>query len=774
MPVRPLMEQHEQTAQLCDFCRNINFEALRTPLVSDIPALKQGTVDTTRHPFKVKNEQESVTKSTYLGTLGALLQRAATGNCRLCYLFGKVLAHHGAHWHLERRPERHCFASPNYHGQFWAKSSESAFVTTRLSLTTDAAIPYPVGHDAQKDGPYYVEGLYFAIQACNTDATSVRVDERFVDPRPGVDMMIYGGRRRELVLDLGWVRRWIAICQDRHGVGCEEHDVDPGHRFERVRFIDVKQRCIVTLADTCLSDHRYVALSYVWGGPQAVKLELSNIEQLAKQDALRAGALPQTLDDAILLTDSLGFQYLWVDALCIIQDDDGDKKMQIGGMSQIYGCAFLTVIAASAGSVDGGLPGLRPGTRSQEQEEIMVIAPQNEDKQSGSKIRPGLSLMTTLQPLTNRGSHLLEDAVWNSRGWTLQERVLSRRVLIFMHEQVYWICRQGIFCEESYFEHEAMPFKRFSTNAAELMLRRPARSSHEAPDDEDRRFWANYKTLVVSYSRRTFAYPGDVADGFLAILQGLSRLSGEEFTWGLPRSHFEQGLFWNTFAGVRRRESLSTLPMTSMQRRVQFPSWSWMGWLGEVTINIGDERFEPDFDAEIPEILCFEHHHHPLRLERVRRTAAAYDWLRQQDLPSWKAGHDQPVELADLTSSLPQLPDIPETLVLFFWTSSAFFTVVTNHGTPAPSLVNTSGDVVGSVKPMPPEDDHRTSEGQRLGQHEFIVIGSSRSTYPGAEPVLLVLQIEWRQGIAYRVNFGEVKERFWEAVPHTWKLIALG
>lgn len=95
---------------------------------------------------------------------------------------------------------------------------------------------------------------------------------------------------------------------------------------------------------------------------------------------------------------------------------------------------------------------------------------------------------------------------------------------------------------------------------------------------------------MATYTRRAFTCHGDVFDGFFAVIQGLSTLSGDEFTWGLPRSHFEQGLLWTSFSGVRRRMDLSTLPMTSLQVKVPFPSWSWMGWIGEAFVCIGDER----------------------------------------------------------------------------------------------------------------------------------------------------------------------------------------
>jgi hypothetical protein len=137
--------------------------------------------------------------------------------------------------------------------------------------------------------------------------------------------------------------------------------------------VDVVLMCIITLEDIDLSKHKYLALSYVWGGPPEVKLERRNKDAMARPGALAAESLPNTVSDSMLLAKSLGFRHLWIDALCILQDDNEDKQIQIDAMSQIYGFAFLTVVAASSSGVNGGLPGLRPGTRSAVQEEVVVV-----------------------------------------------------------------------------------------------------------------------------------------------------------------------------------------------------------------------------------------------------------------------------------------------------------------------------------------------------------------------------------------------------------------
>ncbi|RYP75208.1 hypothetical protein DL771_002533 [Monosporascus sp. 5C6A] len=742
---------------LCEFCSTINFEALRNPLISDLPALREGRADRSRHPFKDKGDDAH--KVTTLGRFSDVLQRSKT--CRLCQLIVNALTRQVSH-----RPGDNsvCDAETSFFGVYRDPQGKDYWIR-RLSILVDIhSDAYCIG------GPK--KSLFYAFQACNIGTASVQVDEQFADPRPGVDMMVFGGRRRPLLLDLRWVQRWMDICKTDHGIACERADIDSKHGLERIRFIDVEHMCVVTLEDVHLLGHQYIALSYVWGGPQELKLERRNKHDMAKPGALDVKTLPQTIKDSILLTKSLGFRHLWIDALCIIQDDSEDKGIQIAAMSQIYGFAFLTIMAASAPSVKGGLPGLRPGSRSLRQEELVVI-PATENSANGG-MHPGLSLMTTLQPLANPSEHYLERTPWNARGWTMQERVLSRRVLVFMPEQVYWVCREATFCEESYFENDLLRFNRFHEGATELTLRRPFRNFYE-PDNDQIRFWKTYQNLVASYTRRSFTYQGDVFDGFLAILQGLSAVSGDEFVWGLPRSHFEQGLLWTSFTGVLRRKELSTLPMTSMRDNVPFPSWSWMGWIGEAFVCIGDDRCDADI-GEFPETLCFEHYHAPLRLERVRHGTAPYDLTIQGDHPSWKRSHNKLVTLGDLKSQHPRLlstrlSKIPETQLIFFWTSSAFFTLVLpdNNDGHYSTIVDSSGNAVGSTGTMVSEGWE--GDGNGPGRYEFVVLGSRRNQF--SDPMLLVLQIEWRDDIAHRVNCGEIKEEAWEKASHTWKLIPL-
>jgi hypothetical protein len=342
---------------------------------------------------------------------------------------------------------------------------------------------------------------------------------------------------------------------------------------------------ITTFTDAPLSSICYVALSYVWGPPehQKTKLLKLNTLKLAADGSLLKYQVPKTIEDAILVTRLLGFKYLWVDALCIIQDDAGDQKVQISNMHGIYKTAFLTVVAASGKHANAGLPGLRPNTREYEQREVVVIDPMDQN--------PGLSLMTTVKknPQSWASSYSvgqgdLEMSGWNRRAWTMQEKALSRRTITFSEEQVSWDCPCASFWEEAFFEIRNLRCRPIiSTSYHHLSLSTLA---------EKRPPWELYRNLVSTYSQRDLSYPGDYSDAFTAVIQMMDDTKGERFLWGLPCSRFGLALSWDTIYGVHRRNTLSTLAITSLDRRIKFPSWSWLGWVGHAHCSVGDDRLE--------------------------------------------------------------------------------------------------------------------------------------------------------------------------------------
>lgn len=342
---------------------------------------------------------------------------------------------------------------------------------------------------------------------------------------------------------------------------------------------------IVTFRDVPLSDIRFIALSYVWGPPeyQRTRLVQSNIQDLAVEGSLSRVDVPQTIEDAINLTKLLDFDFLWVDALCIVQDDADDQKVQISNMHGIYKTAFLTIVAASGEHSNVGLPGLRPDTRHYQQREVVVVDPTDSD--------PGLSLMATVHrsPQHIESSYMvgqgdLELSVWNRRAWTMQEKALSRRTITFSDEQVSRDCPCASFWEEAFFEIRNLRCRSIiTTSYHDLSLSSLAQAGPP---------WELYRNLVSTYSQRNLSFPGDYSDAFSAVIEMMTEMKGEHFLWGLPCSRFGLALSWDTIYGAYRREALSKLTMTSLNRRIQFPTWSWLGWVGHAHCSVGDDRME--------------------------------------------------------------------------------------------------------------------------------------------------------------------------------------
>jgi hypothetical protein len=151
-----------------------------------------------------------------------------------------------------------------------------------------------------------------------------------------------------------------------------------------------------------------------------------NIAQL--KESIDLDSLPKTFRDAVKVTRGIGINYLWIDSLCIIQDDKDDWDNESTRMEQVFSSAYCTIGVSSAkSSVEGFLHYRSPRACVQLDTSslgTLYICPNIDD--------------------FNRDVDLGE---LNSRGWVLQERALSRRSIFYTSTQVYWECSAGVHCE---------------------------------------------------------------------------------------------------------------------------------------------------------------------------------------------------------------------------------------------------------------------------------------------------------------------------------------
>ncbi|PVI01140.1 HET-domain-containing protein, partial [Periconia macrospinosa] len=213
-------------------------------------------------------------------------------------------------------------------------------------------------------------------------------------PEPGC-----GRLRAHSGLNSLLIAKWISSCDYSQSKDDSAAKSEPELS---IRLYDVRKECIIE-GNT---KYRYFTLSYVWGGPQEFQSTTSNKTTMERPGGLRMESLPATLKDASFLVSQIGERYIWIDSLCIIQDDPDFKQIQISSMNLIYQFSVATIVAAYGTSVHDGLPGIQPRGWNQHCEKIQGL------------------LLANRRPASN-------PTEWDTRAWTFQEEKLSRRLLTF-------------------------------------------------------------------------------------------------------------------------------------------------------------------------------------------------------------------------------------------------------------------------------------------------------------------------------------------------------
>lgn len=262
------------------------------------------------------------------------------------------------------------------------------------------------------------------------------------------------------------------------------------------------------------------------------------------------------LRDAILVTRSLGFRYIWIDTLCLNQDDDLEKLDQISKMHIFYSRAVINLSATAA---EGGANGMIQDRYP------FLFAPLTLSMANATSSKGGVSNDTSSSLVffkDERGA-CIHDAKIYSRGWVFQERMLAQRVLHFASDQVYWECHSLDLCDTTPSEKSFGSFEQEHEKKSLSIPAAPLSSQADVPADHA---WQLWQDLLGSYTKTNVTFPNDklVALGALARRFGEAfRLAPREYVAGLWTGHLSTALCWEAQTPSHRPSSYRA------------PTWSW-------------------------------------------------------------------------------------------------------------------------------------------------------------------------------------------------------
>jgi hypothetical protein len=385
---------------------------------------------------------------------------------------------------------------------------------------------------------------------------SVEIDSRYPEQETEPES-VRNDRLR--YVDFEQIERWLHNC--RNGHNCRHLDTSSHLSAlpEGFRLIDIEGRKLISGA----SAPRYAALSYVWGECKHLKLLIQNTVEWGRDGALQDGILSRVVQDAMLACKRLGIGYLWVDSLCICQDDDLDKKTQLGMMDVIYSAAYITLVDGRGTSADD--VGLSRVSRPLSTDHVRLTV-------------DGTKYYVIEEPAS-----AINRSKWHSRGWTLQEAMLSRRLVAFTEKYCLLVCPRGMQAEP-FHAHGHHPFPTqpgHETGIADLCGAVQKFSERPVWNREPTHYAISaYHGLFLralnDYLTRNLTRDTDIGDAFLGITGMFKDLLGV-FHWGLPIKVFARALLWTRKDPCYLKNGEQD--QYKLKRRPEFPSWSWLGWI---------------------------------------------------------------------------------------------------------------------------------------------------------------------------------------------------
>lgn len=302
---------------------------------------------------------------------------------------------------------------------------------------------------------------------------------------------------------------------------------------------------------------KYMALSYCWGPVDGTSKLLKTTHSTIglRTEKIELNTMPQTFQDAITIARTLSIQYLWIDSLCIIQDDTRDWQIESSKMADIFSNAYLTLISASGSGCNDsflsrGLPDLS-----------CTIS---------LKLNPGMAIQGQFSLRFRRRKGISDKMAeivggkWISRGWTFQEERLARRVLMFGENKFFFDCKT---LERSQ-DTDRYEFRPAWTASFVKGLKEDVNANPE--NVEASRHWEHWQTICMHYAYRELTFQEDKLPAISGMASQIAKKVQSEYLAGLWENNLMHDLFWQTAA------------VAIKPKNYRAPSWSWASLDGRI------------------------------------------------------------------------------------------------------------------------------------------------------------------------------------------------
>ncbi|PKS08718.1 hypothetical protein jhhlp_004771 [Lomentospora prolificans] len=367
---------------------------------------------------------------------------------------------------------------------------------------------------------------------------------------------------------LEWVTEQLELCDSSHAACAAQ---GPTTLPKRVLDIGTTENDIIRLYTTKREPDRYVCLSHCWGTHPILKTLSNNLRKHEKE--ISWADLPKTFQEAIEFTRRLSVKYIWIDSLCIIQDDNEDWREQGSEMADIYAKAYLTIAAAHSRDSRTGLYSTVSPEYNVETLDLSSLSISLGDTDRVYACRKVSHVGRRIIGSVYEQYPVDDDLPLLHRGWVFQERHLSRRVLFFTSQELSWECVESMACQCRGQSAQVSGTERaLGVRGASLAgFKRLMRESIDATDGSMKsQAMHTWLTMVKDYTSLQLTYEKDVFPALSGLARQMGKLIGTTYVAGLWDEFLLIGLCWHPDVRTTGGAQLGLRP--SIWRA---PSWSW-------------------------------------------------------------------------------------------------------------------------------------------------------------------------------------------------------